>query len=148
MTPEEKIDLFWKRWHDLNALYEDYARKVNRTDLQLSVLDMVRRTGGCTQKAIRDRTLLPKQNVNGTVKGLAREGLLALVQDEADRRSKVIHLTEKGEALLAGILPRLWEAETAALSALTKPEQDAMIAGMGKYVAALKKEMEEGEKTP
>ena len=62
-----------------------------------------------------DRTTL-----TAALKPLARRGLVSVVVDPADRRSRQLRLTPKGHRLLAAALP-IWEREHAVIDRLVLP---------------------------
>ena len=96
MSSNDRVNRFWLIWHDLNAAYEDYARRSGLTCMQTYVIEMLARVPDCTQKTICECTSLPKQNVNALIRKFAEDGIVKLAPNEADRRNKSIHLTEKG----------------------------------------------------
>ena len=141
MSIDERIDSFWQSWHDLNAIYEDYARRSGLTYLQLNILEIITRIENCTQKTICDNTLLPKQNVHGIVKKFEAEGLVTLKPGADDKRNRIICLTAKGKRRAAKIVPAIREAEADAMKALSEGEQVQMIESIDKYVKSLKEKL-------
>ena len=121
MSSNDRVNRFWLIWHDLNAVYEDYARRVPE----------------CTQKSICACTSLPKQNVNALIKKFAEDGIVELAPNEADRRNKTIHLTDKGRQLHQSVIPHIREAEIKAMQSLPEEEQNTMIRTLETYVSAL-----------
>jgi DNA-binding MarR family transcriptional regulator len=141
MNSNDKVNCFWLIWHDLNAAYEDYARRSGLTCVQTYVIEMLARVPDCTQKAICECTSLPKQNVNALIKKFAEDGIVELAQNEADRRNKTIHLTEKGRQLHQSVIPHIREAEIKAMQSLSEEEQNTMIRTLETYVSALQEKL-------
>ena len=138
MSSGKNVSSFWLIWHDLYAAYESYARRSGLTCVQIYVIEMLERIPDCTQKTICERTALPKQNVNAMIKRFVEDGLVELALDEGDRRNKTIRLTEKGIKLHQSVIPRMREAEVAAMQMLPQTEQDEMIRALKTYVEGLK----------
>lgn len=138
MGSNNSVSSFWLIWHDLYAAYEGYARKSGLTCVQIYVIEMLDRVPDCTQKTICECTALPKQNVNAMVKKFAADGLVELAQDAGDRRNKIIRLTEKGRQLHQSVIPRMREAEIAAMQKLSQEGQNEMIRMLEIYVSGLK----------
>jgi DNA-binding MarR family transcriptional regulator len=68
-----------------------------------------------------DRTTL-----TANLKPLERRGLLEIVADAEDRRSRLLRLTQAGRDLLAAALP-IWTAEHAAVEAAIESAEPAML---------------------
>lgn len=141
MSGNDRVNSFWLIWHDLNAAYEDYARRSGLTCVQTYVIEMLARVPDCTQKTICECTSLPKQNVNALIKKFAEDGIVELAPNEADRRNKTIHLTEKGRRLHQSVIPHIREAEIEAMQSLPEEEQNTMIRTLETYVSALKENL-------
>ena len=141
MGSAENVGSFWLVWHDLCAAYEDNARRSGLTCVQTYVVEMLERERGCTQKAICERTSLPKQNVNSMVKRLAADGYVELVPNEADRRNKTVRLTDKGRQLHRSVIPHIQQAELAAMERLSPEEQSTMIRALRTYVDGLRENL-------
>lgn len=89
----------------------------------------------------------PKQTIHSALKKLENEGYLVLTQG-GDRRSKVITLTAKGEALASGTIDAVISAEEQALFSLNESEQNLFLHLFHKYTDALKKQIKELKKEP
>ncbi len=141
MSSNDRVNNFWLIWHDLNAAYEDYARRSGLTCTQTYVIEMLARVPDCTQKNICECTSLPKQNVNALIKKFVEDGIVELAPNEADRRNKTIHLTEKGEQLHQLVIPHIREAEIEAMQSLSEEEQNTMLRTLETYVSSLKENL-------
>jgi DNA-binding MarR family transcriptional regulator len=78
---------------------------------------MLTEIGRCTDAAPTIRELaevmvMDQSTIGQNLRPLQREGLIALVQDETDRRSRRIKLTKAGRARFAAAFP-LWSAAQA-----------------------------------
>ncbi len=89
------------RASELIAVYESTAKKNGLTVPMLRVLETVCLCPGCTQKAVGDAMRTSKQRVNLLVRELVQRQLLTQRRNENDGRSKLLALTQKGEAITA-----------------------------------------------
>src|SRR6185437_7781263 len=62
-----------------------------------------------TIRDLADRLVMDQSTIGQNLRPLEREGLIALVTDESDRRSRRVKLTRTGRARLAEALP-LWSS--------------------------------------
>jgi DNA-binding MarR family transcriptional regulator len=65
-----------------------------------------------TIRELAEVLVMDQSTIGQNLRPLEREGLIALVQDEADRRTRRVKLTKVGRARLAAALP-LWSAAQA-----------------------------------
>ena len=93
------------------GVYAAWAKAHGISYHRLLVLCTVRECGGCTQKQICDRYLLPRQTMHNTINGMRAEGLLAESQEYSQGREKGFVLTGKGSAYAAPLLRDLGEME-------------------------------------
>ena len=141
MKKAELFARFYNSWRGLNAVYEQYARDAGISYANLQVLsELVLSTGEITQHSICEKTRLQKTTVNAIVKTLCESGLLECRSSPDDRRKKVLCLTESGRAYAGPIMERLTAAETRAFDELSLEDADAMLRGLERYEAALKRE--------
>lgn len=93
-----------------------------------------------TQSGICNALYQPKQTVNSALKKLEQDGCIRLTEME-DRRSKQVHLTEKGRDLAGRTVDRVVAVEMESLSGLTQEEQETFIGLFHKYTDLLKDNM-------
>ena len=65
-----------------------------------------------TIRDLAERLVMDQSTIGQNLRPLEREGLIALVTDETDRRSRRVKLTKAGRALIVAALP-LWNAAQA-----------------------------------
>ena len=138
---ERQISIFCNEIHDINVIYDDYARSVDIPYTNLYILSMISKSENCTQKIICDRTFLPKQTVNAIITGFYKKGLVELRELPSDRRNKTIHLTKSGEEYMAEIIPHIKSAEYAAMETLSEEQRSVLIESLHIYKEAFKKAM-------
>jgi DNA-binding MarR family transcriptional regulator len=81
-----------------------------------------------TQNEICGRTFQSKQTVSLIVKNLLRDGHAELAENAADRRNKIVRLTDAGRAFAEEPVRHITDAEDTAMSMLAPEEQTQLIA--------------------
>lgn len=124
-------------------LYRGLVRELGGSECALWILYTLRaEKPPVTQKTICDILHVPKQTVNSAMKALEAGGYLRL-EPGPDRRRKQVVLTEAGERLARGSADKIIFAEEAAFGAMTEPEREMFLILMGRYVRALREEIQE-----
>ena len=93
---------------------------------QFGVLEALYHLGPMCQKTLGEKLLRSGGNVTLVVENLAKQGLIRRERPKDDRRHIRIHLTPKGQALMARVLPRHAEAIAKEMSALDPDEQETL----------------------
>ncbi len=124
-------------------LYRGLVRELGGSECALWILYTLRaEKPPVTQKTICDILHVPKQTVNSAMKALEAGGYLRL-EPGPDRRRKQVVLTEAGERLARESADKIILAEEAAFGAMTEPEREMFLILMGRYVRALREEIQE-----
>jgi DNA-binding MarR family transcriptional regulator len=84
-------------------------RGLNLTFEMLEVLACLGKQDGINQQEIADLTLRDKSGMTYLIDNLSKRGMVIRVEDESDRRNKLIYLTDKGRATREEIKP--WATE-------------------------------------
>jgi DNA-binding MarR family transcriptional regulator len=82
---------------------------INITYEMLEVMGCLWRKDGINQQEIADLTLRDKSSMTYLLDNLVKRGLVKRVEDENDRRNKLIYLTREGKELRGQLYP--WVAE-------------------------------------
>lgn len=110
----------------LSRIFDEAFQPVGITSGQFSLLNALNRpdppkVGSVAQLLAMDRTTL-----TAALKPLERDGLVTIKVDPDDRRSRLLHLTETGQKVLASAVP-IWRDLHAAVEAeLTALQPDAL----------------------
>ena len=124
-------------------LYRGLVRELGGSECALWILYTLRaEKPPVTQKTICDILHAPKQTVNSAMKALEAGGYLRL-EPGPDRRRKQVVLTEAGESLARESADKIILAEEAAFGAMTEPEREMFLILMGRFVRALREEIQE-----
>lgn len=91
----------------VSQLYDDVLAPCGLRSTQHSLLSQIERAGSPTMAELADALVMDRSALGHTLKPLERDGLVALVPNPADRRSRLVTLTEAGWAKLAESR-RLW----------------------------------------
>lgn len=113
--------------HGVNYVYEEYAKKAGLSYTTLYIMMMIDRIRDCTQKAIAEVTLLPKQTINSVITNLYDKGCVELTELKEDRRAKVISYTDEGRKYIGAILKKISKAEQAAMDSLPEEQKQGLI---------------------
>jgi len=93
------------------------------TPIQYAALQQVDRSPGTDQRTLAAMIGLDTSTVAGVVDRLEARGLLQRSASPADRRVRLLTLSEAGRALLEGIEPDMWRAQQRILAPLNEHEQ-------------------------
>ncbi|MDY4609734.1 MAG: winged helix DNA-binding protein [Sphaerochaetaceae bacterium] len=101
------------------AAYEMHARRHGLTAKELFVLDLIWFSqDGCMQSEICERLSATKQTISAILKKFLKQGYVSLTECEADRRNKIVRLTDAGVAYTKKIIPPAASAEIDAMAEL------------------------------
>lgn len=108
----------------LSRLFDEAFQPLGLTSGQFSLLNALNRPkppaiGPVAQLLAMDRTTL-----TAALKPLERDGLVAVTVDPDDRRSRLLHLTDKGQKVLAHAVPVWRELHAAIEERLSDLEPD------------------------
>lgn len=73
--------------------------KVGLTPEQLLLVDLLWNQGPMSQQKMADTMQKDKNSITKLVDALMEKGLVVRMQDQNDKRSNILHLTEKGEQM-------------------------------------------------
>ena len=96
----------------------------NVTVSQFGILDAVYHLGPLTQKTLGEKILKSGGNITHVVDNLEKRALVKRHRGKNDRRNFEIHLTKKGEKLIAKILPAYVKVIKEELGTLSQEESE------------------------
>jgi len=94
--------------------FDDALRPVGLTNQQFSLLMSLNRPAPPPMAPVAALLGMDRTSLTAALKPLERRGLVAIVPDERDRRSRLLKLTAAGQDLLAQAVP-IWRATHRAL---------------------------------
>jgi DNA-binding MarR family transcriptional regulator len=84
----------------VTQFYDQFLAPAGLRTTQFSILIKLKRLGPLTINALAANLVMDRTTLGRNILPLEREGLIAVVKGDADRRSKELHLTEAGAARL------------------------------------------------
>lgn len=104
--------LFFRLFQVGNTLARQVVKELGVTTVQWSVLGALSRpqvSGGMAFSELADYLVVSRQNLDGVLKRLERDGHVERVADTQDRRAKRVVLTPAGRAFWDSLQPRIYE---------------------------------------
>lgn len=126
-----RTDYLYDEWNKLHGI----NRYVSIIVYMLAYSDV------STQRELSLCYNMPKQTVNNVINQLKDEGCITLVQDENDRRSKHIVLTDEGKEYADKIVKPLIEFEKSVLKEMGDERVKIMIDTLKEYADLFEKKM-------
>ena len=102
---------------------------------QWAVLVVLWETDGLAQKELSERVAVETATLSRTIDRMERDGLVARVRSDADRRQIHVHLTEHGAGLWRELVPVAEANQDRALSGISDEEEE-ILRGLLKRVIA------------
>lgn len=117
------------------ALSRGYDAELRAVGLKLSQLTILVGTamfgeGGATIQALADAVVMDRTTLTRNLRPLEKEGLLRLAPSPSDGRSRVVRLTERGDATLVDAFPLWRRAQRAARATAGAEVMDAVTAAL------------------
>jgi len=95
----------------VTQFYDRHLATAELRTTQFSVIATLNRVGPITINALAAEMVMDRTTLGRNILPLEREGLIAIEQEETDRRSKKLHLTKAGAERLRRALPLWVEAQ-------------------------------------
>lgn len=130
-----------KQIHDaLEKRANNELRSTGLTMMQVSVLLALSDAEGQTlsMKALERRFGIAQSTVVGIVSRLEQKGLAEALSDEADKRIKLVHITESGNACCGEAAIHMREAEKLLIASLSDEECCTLNALLTKVLESLR----------
>lgn len=96
--------------------FDDALRPLGLTNGQFSLLMALNRPEPPAMQPVAQLLAMDRTTLTAALKPLERKGFIAIMVDPADRRSRLLRLTDQGHELLAQALP-IWRETHAAIEA-------------------------------
>lgn len=91
-----------------NRIHAMFSKRIEPYGIapeQFAAMKMISEDGDVTQSKIATMLAKAKPTVSRTLDALEKKGLIAREEDDADRRTKYIRLTNEGEKVLNEVIP-------------------------------------------
>ena len=110
----------------VSALYDQALAPFGLRGTQYPVLARLAASGSWAMQALADRLVMDRTTLGRALLPLEREGLVAIMPDPADRRVRMISLTEAGSSRFAAAQAG-WQAAQARFEAAVGAERAARL---------------------
>jgi DNA-binding MarR family transcriptional regulator len=110
----------------VSQLYDAVLASSGLRSTQRSILIHIARAGEPTMGELAAALVLDRSALTHNLKPLERDGLVAVIVDRADKRSRRVRLTRLGEARLEASMD-LWRNAQQRFEAIFGPEQSAAL---------------------
>lgn len=122
------VEVLVNLFYTYDVLYTRLARETEREGLSTAAFNLLMILSRCGEEGspmheLGELLLVSRANVTGLVDCLERRGLVERAASAEDRRVRLVRLTEAGESLLKGFLPRHYEEVRAALRGVSNKEK-------------------------
>ncbi|MCZ6859065.1 MAG: MarR family transcriptional regulator [Alphaproteobacteria bacterium] len=104
------------------------------TPVQFALLCTVRDHPGIEQISLANLVAFDRSNTGDVIARLQEKGLVRRVAGDADRRTKLVNLTQEGAKMLEAVQPALETSQERILAPLDAQEQEAFMALLTKLV--------------
>jgi DNA-binding MarR family transcriptional regulator len=111
--------IFFRLFQVANTLQKQAVKELGVTTVQWAVLGALsdpRPTYGMSVGTLADFLVVSRQNLDGVLKRLERDGLVERVTDPEDKRARVVKLTREGFAFWADLRERIFQFYDQAVS--------------------------------
>ncbi len=130
------VHLWLLLWKATKSLERHARRSVEATGLGLSdfgVLEALLHKGPLPVNALREKVLLSSGSMTAAVDRLEASGLVERATTPADRRTRIVHLTEKGSGLIQKLFQEHALDMEQAFSCLDNTERDSLASLLRKF---------------
>lgn len=129
---EKPGHLIWRAYQLTWQLFGEEAGDLEITPVQEASLLVLAKRNNIDQKTLAQLVALDRSTAGNVIGRLEERGLISRVQNDSDRRARLLSLTTKGEALSRKLRPIALRAATRLLAPLTPLER-------GEFVRLLRK---------
>lgn len=105
----------------------------------LGLLSIIRGNPGQPQYRLADAVGLQRSSVVPILDRMEAEGIVERRDVEGDRRSKAVHLTDKGEQVVRELIEPALEMEHAMLDGIDAAQRDQLIDGLDRIIENLRR---------
>ncbi|MBB4381949.1 MarR family winged helix-turn-helix transcriptional regulator [Bradyrhizobium sp. SBR1B] len=133
-SPERVADhlnnrIFFRLFQVANTLQKQAVKELGVTTVQWAVLGALsdpRPTYGVSVGTLADFLVVSRQNLDGVLKRLERDGLVERVTDPEDKRGRVVKLTTEGFAFWNDLRERIFQFYDQAVSSFKFDDRVAL----------------------
>ena len=123
MLSEEFSKEMWDCWRDVSVAYGTFAKKIGVDTSELYVVDALwDELEGISQRSICEACDMGKQTISAICKRLAARDVVVANASQADKRERIMALTDEGREQWRLPIERMRELEMKAAAAISPEE--------------------------
>jgi len=123
MLSEEFSKEMWDCWRDVSVAYGAFAKKIGVDTSELYVVDALwDEPEGLSQRSICEACDMGKQTISAICKRLAARDVVVANASQADKRERIMALTDEGREQWRLPIERMRELEMKAAAAISPEE--------------------------
>lgn len=123
MLSEEFSKEMWNCWRDVSVAYGTFAKKIGVDTSELYVVDALwDEPEGLSQRSICEACDMGKQTISAICKRLAARDVVVANASQADKRERIMALTDEGREQWRLPIERMRELEMKAAAAISPEE--------------------------
>ena len=123
MRSEEVSQEMWECWRDVSGAYGTFAKKIGVDTSERYVVDALwDEPEGLSQRSICEACDMGKQTISAICKRLAARDVVVANASQADKRERIMALTDEGREQWRLPIERMRELEMKAAAAISPEE--------------------------
>ena len=141
MLPEEFSKEMWDCWRDVSVAYSAFAKNMGVDTSELYVVDALwDESEGLSQRAICEVCDMGKQTISAICKRLAARDVVVARASQADKRERIMTLTDEGREQWRVPFERMRELEVRAAAAISAEEAELFVKVVRLYAKTFQEE--------
>ncbi len=116
------------------SMFSEEFRCFGITPVQYALLYALREHPRIEQISLANLVAFDRSNTGDVIARLEEKGLVRRVAGDADRRTKLVHLTQEGQRMLEIVQPAVDASQSRILAALDPDERETFMALLAKLV--------------
>lgn len=138
MLSEEFSKEMWDCWRDVSVAYGTFAKKIGVDTSELYVVDALwDEPEGLSQRSICEACDMGKRTVSAICKRLAARDVVVANASQADKRERIMALTDEGREQWRLPIERMRELEMKAAAAISPEEAVLFVKVIKQYAKTL-----------
>lgn len=134
MLSEEFSKEMWDCWRDVSVAYGMFAKKIGVDTSELYVVDALwDEPEGLSQRSICEACDMGKQTISAICKRLAARDVVVANASQADKRERIMALTDEGREQWRLPIERMRELEMKAAAAISPEEAVLFVKVIKRY---------------
>ena len=144
MLSEEFSKEMWDCWRDVSVAYGTFAKKIGVDTSELYVVDALwDEPEGLSQRSICEACDMGKQTISAICKRLAARDVVVANASQADKRERIMVLTEEGREQWRLPIERMRELEMKAAAAISPEEAVLFVRVIKQYAKTFQEEVQQ-----